>query len=65
MAFDSGALWLWHVGDVRLARIAPETRSETITVDAPAGGYFVAVGDGFGWVVMSDRTLTRVSLPTG
>ena len=65
MAFDSAALWLWRLGGSTLERIDPQTGSVKATVDAPAGGHIVAVGQGYGWVAMPDGTLTRMSLPTG
>jgi hypothetical protein len=43
----------------------PETGSVTATVEAPEGGRFVAVGQGYCWVEKPDGILTRVSLPTG
>jgi len=64
MAFDGGALWLWSGGS-SLERIDPMTGAEMATVDAPAGGRFIAVGDGAGWVALPDGGLTKVDLPTG
>ena len=63
MAFNSGAFWMWSGGS-SLERIDPMTGTEMATVDAPAGGHFVAVGDRAGWVVLPDGSLTKVDLPT-
>jgi streptogramin lyase len=65
IAFDSGALWLWEFRGTSLERIDPENGSATATVDAPAGGHFVAVGGGSGWAAMPDGRLTKVDLPSG
>jgi streptogramin lyase len=64
MAFDDGALWLWSNGSC-LDRIDPVTGTVTATIDGPAGGHFIAVGEGAGWAVVPDDSLTRLTLPTG
>jgi TolB protein len=64
MGFDRGALWRWRDRGTRLERVDPETGRVTATVDAPAGGYFVGVGGGYGWVLKPHGTIPGVSLPT-
>jgi Tol biopolymer transport system component/streptogramin lyase len=63
MAFEVDGLWLWEFGGTRLERIDPESGGMTDTVEAPAGGSFIGVGAGAGWVAMLDGTLLRVDLP--
>ncbi len=65
MAFVGSALWLWSSsGGSSLEGIDPMTGAQMASVDAPAGGRFVAVGDGAGWAVLQDGSLVKVDLPT-
>jgi virginiamycin B lyase len=64
MAFDSGALWLWDSGGTSLERVDPDTGSLTATVEAPASGYFIGVGERAGWAAMPDGSIRKVDLLT-